>query len=122
MKKYHMTFRGGRGGLRAEQFITLSVSLKHKKDKKSISAYRLNLFFYQANKTSIHTLSVLFVVQSNIQLQQKEAETNSYLYFQQSACLTFLSWGTQLNLITIEIYNYLSNMWVLSSKHDYKCC
>ena len=120
MEKYHMTFRGG--GLRAGQFITLSFSLKHKKDQKNISAYRLNLFFYQGNKTSIHTLSVLFVVQSNIQLQQKEAGTNRYLHFQQSAYLTFLSWGAQLNLITIELYNHLSNMCVISSKHDYKCC
>ena len=39
-----MTFRkGGEGSLRAKQFTTFSVSVKHKKDEKIISEYRLNI-------------------------------------------------------------------------------
>ena len=75
-----MTFKGsggGGGGLRAKQFITFSVSVKHKKDKKLFLHIDLT-YFCQGNKTHIHTMPV--VVQSSMQLQQKETGTNIYTF------------------------------------------
>ena len=96
-QKNVMTFRGR--GLRAKQFMMFSVSAKHEKDK-NISAYRLNFFFYQSNETGTHTLSV---VCCTIKYSAStERDWNSYLHFQESTCLTFLSWHTQLNLITMD--------------------
>ena len=65
--------QGGRE-LRAKQFMTFSVSVKHKKDKKLFLHIDLLPYSYQDNKTRMHTLSV--VVQPSMQLQQKETETN----------------------------------------------
>ena len=97
-----MTFERGRR-LRAKQFMTFSVtSVKHKKDKKLFLHVDLTHYFTKAIKHVFIPL-LLFVVQSSIQLQQKETETNSYLHFQQSTCLTFLSWHAQPDLIPTEI-------------------
>ena len=80
-----MTFRGGWGrGLRAKQFMTFSVSVKQKKDKKLFLDIDLTYSFTKAiNSIFIHCL--LFVMQSSIQLQQKETGTKSCSHFRQSA-------------------------------------
>ena len=57
--------------------MTFSFSVKHKQDKKVFLHIDLT-FSYQDNKTPIHTLSV--VVQSSMQLQQKETGTNIYAF------------------------------------------
>ena len=51
MEECHMTFWGE--GVRAKQFTTISVKVKHKKDKK-LFLHRLNLLFHQGNKMHIH--------------------------------------------------------------------
>ena len=56
--------------------MTFSVIVKHKKEKKNLHI-DLTYSFTKAIK-HIHTL--LFVVQSSIQVQQKETETNSYIF------------------------------------------
>ena len=73
-----MTFREQKG-LGAKHFMTFSVSVKHKKDEKLFLHINLTYSFTRATKrVFIHCL--LFVVQSSIQLQQKESGTNSYLH------------------------------------------
>ena len=57
--------------------MTFSVIVKHKKEKKKNLHIDLTYSFTKAIK-HIHTL--LFVVQSSIQVQQKETETNSYIF------------------------------------------
>ena len=112
----HMTFERGRR-LRAKQFMTFSVtSVKHKKDKKLFLHVDLTHYFTKAIKRVFIPL-LLFVVQSSIQLQQKETETNSYLHFQQSTCLTFLSWHVQLNLIPTEICIIISQICAYSTQN-----
>ena len=96
-QKNVMTFRGR--GLRAKQFQSLLV--QSMKKTKIFLRIDLTFSFTKAMKqVLIHYL--LFVVQSSIQLQQKETGTANYLHFQESTCLTFLSWHTQLNLITMD--------------------
>ena len=41
---------------------------------------------------------------------------------EQIAAFFILSWRAQLNLITIDTNNHLSNMRVLNSKRNYKYC
>ena len=78
-----MTLSGGGSGLRAKQFMTFSISVKHKKDKKLFLHIDLTYSFTKAIKhVFIHCL--LLVVQSSTQPQQKETGTNSYLHFLQS--------------------------------------
>ena len=50
LRKIFMIFRGE--SLREKQFMTFSVCIKHKKDKKNV---HLDLTYYQGNKTCIHT-------------------------------------------------------------------
>ena len=76
-----------------------SVSVKHKKGETLfLHIYLTYSFTKKIKRVFMHCL--FFVVQSSIQFQQKETGTNSYLHFQQSACLNFLSWRAQLNLVT----------------------
>ena len=81
---------GGRRGLRAKQFMTFSVSVKHKKDNKLFLHIELT-YSYQGNKTHIHKLSI--VVQSSIKLQQKKTGTNIYLTFTVMVSTTELNYN-----------------------------
>ena len=74
--------------------MMFSVSVKHKKDKKIFLHIDLT-YSYEGSKTYMHILAV--VLQSSMQLQ------------------LLLSWHAQLNLNTIEIYNHLSNICLLTS-------
>ena len=70
-----MTFR--EVVLRAKQFVTFSVSVKHKKDK-FISAYIYTYSFTKARKKMcIHTLSIVCCFSIVFLLQQKETGTNT---------------------------------------------
>ena len=77
-------------GLRAKQFTTFSVSVKHKKDKNLFLHINLT-YSYKGNKTRIDTLSVVTHAASkeSIHAASTERDWNKYLHFQQSSCLTF---------------------------------
>ena len=93
----------------------------YKKDKKLFPhiGYSLLDVTYSFTRAIKHIFiyCLLFVVQSSIQLQQKETGTNTQvLTFQQSAYLiTFLSWRAQLNFVTLRyirpIYRCLKYVW-----------
>ena len=65
MEERHMMFWGE--GVRAKQFTTISVKVKHKKDKKLFLHIDLTYYFTKAIKY-ILIQWLLFVVQSGIQL------------------------------------------------------
>ena len=62
-------------GLRVKRLMTFSFSVKHVLKNKKLTLHIDSAYFYQDNKTHINTLSV--VIQSSIQLQQKETLTNT---------------------------------------------
>ena len=67
-----MTFRGKR--LMAKQFMTFSVSVKHKKDKKLLLHIDSIFLTKVTKRVYIHILFV--VTQSSMQRQQRQTETN----------------------------------------------
>ena len=88
-------------GVRAKQFTTISVKVKHKKDKK-LFLYRLNLLFHQGNKMHIHGKHMSW--QAHVMASTMHVMASTIVL--------------KLQLI----YNHLTNMCVLNSKCNSRCC
>ena len=93
-------------GLRAKQFMTFSVSVKHKKDKNLFLHIDLTTYSYKGNKTRIDTFSVLTHAAST------GRDWNKYLHFQQSSCLSFTIMACTNELhFTKRRYGKVQNDW-----------